>query len=371
MNKLYLFSCIAATLLYSCSHNHETAHNSENEQHNHGEDEIVLHAHDAEKFGIRTIKVTTDSFNEVIPASGQILNSPSGIASIVAPKTGQINFVPGIVQGCSIRQGQSIGTISAAGVSGGDADKSAKARLDLAKRELDRLTPLLADGIITKRDYNAAKAEYEQAKAEYSPAAASGVAISPISGSLTEMLVKTGDFVTAGQPVATVSSDSELTLEIQVPVRLYPSLASVEDANLRLTGSNRWISTQELCGKFKGKAPQSNNSGYVSLFFTLGNTGDIMPGSFVDVMLKGAPRSGVMLVPSDAVTEQQGAKFVYAKVGEDGYEKVPVTIGQTDGKSVEILSGLTPGMEIVSEGVTFVRLAETSGNVPEGHSHNH
>ncbi len=362
---------MAAALSFSCSHTHDTAQESEVESHNHGEDEIVLHAHDAEKFGVRTIKIATDTFNEIIPAFGKILNSPSGIATIVAPKAGQIKFAPGIVQGCAIRQGQSIGSISSTGVSGGDADKSAKARLDLAKRELDRLSPLLADGIITKREYNAAKAEYEQAKAEYSPAAASGAALSPISGSLTEMLVKTGDFVSAGQPVATVASDSELTLEIHVPARLYSSLASVEGANIRPAGSDYWISTQELDGKFKGKAPQSNNSGFVSLFFALGNTGEIMPGSFVDVMLKGAPRSGIMLVPSGAVTEQQGAKFVYVRVDEDGYEKVPVTIGQTDGKSVEILSGLTPGMEIVSEGVTFVRLAETSGNVPEGHSHNH
>ena len=58
-------------------------------------------------------------------------------------------------------------------------------------------------------------------------------------------------------------------------------------------------------------------------------------------------------------------------VVEDGYEKVPVAIGANNGIYVEILSGLEPGKEIVSEGTVFVRLAETSGNVPEGHSHNH
>lgn len=370
MNKLYIFGCIAAALFFSCSHSHETTQESEKESHNHDE-EIVLHTKDAEKFGVRTITVATDTFNEIISASGQVLNSPSGLASIVAPKSGQIKFASGIMQGCAVKQGQSIASVSSAGVSGGDADKSAKARLDAAKKELDRLTPLLTDGIITKREYNAAKAEYDQARAEYSPAAASGASVSPISGTLTEMLVKTGDFVSAGQPVATVATDAELTLEIQVPAHMYPYVAAIESANIRLTGSDNWISTKELGGTFKGKAPQNNSSGYVSLYFTLNNTGDIMPGSFVDVRLRGAQRNGVLTVPATSVTEQQGAKFVYVKIDSDGYEKLPVTIGQSDGKSIEILSGLTPGMEIVSEGVTFVRLAETSGNVPEGHSHNH
>ncbi len=37
--------------------------------------------------------------------------------------------------------------------------------------------------------------------------------------------------------------------------------------------------------------------------------------------------------------------------------------------NIEIKSGLKPGDEVVTEGTTFVRLAETSGVVPEGHKH--
>lgn len=43
----------------------------------------------------------------------------------------------------------------------------------------------------------------------------------------------------------------------------------------------------------------------------------------------------------------------------------------TDGRMIEIKSGLKPGDEVVTEGTVFVKLAETKGNAPEGHSHNH
>jgi len=38
---------------------------------------------------------------------------------------------------------------------------------------------------------------------------------------------------------------------------------------------------------------------------------------------------------------------------------------------MEILSGLHEGDKVVVGGVSFVRLAEQSTVVPEGHSHNH
>ena len=78
-----------------------------------------------------------------------------------------------------------------------------------------------------------------------------------------------------------------------------------------------------------------------------------------------------MTVPNSALSEQQGQYFVYEQVHPEVYMKVPVTIGESDGRRTEILSGIEPGKTIVTQGVTTVRLAETSGNIPEGHSHSH
>ncbi len=87
--------------------------------------------------------------------------------------------------------------------------------------------------------------------------------------------------------------------------------------------------------------------------------------------LLGASRDGVLTVAEAAVSEQQGRYFVYVEKSPGHYEKRPVEIGQTDGTRREVLSGLQSGERVVCKGMTFVRLAETSGVVPEGHSHSH
>ncbi|MDE6264365.1 MAG: hypothetical protein K2M11_04385, partial [Paramuribaculum sp.] len=183
------------------SHNH--GEHSEGEEHEHDHDhgdEIVLHAEDAEKFGVKTLTLQPDTFFEVLTVAGQVMNAPTQTATIVAPKTGTVNLGANAVPGNKVSRGQSIATISSAGISGGDASAAAKARINAAKRELDRLTPLFADGIVTKSEVNAARAEYEQALAAYSPAAAGGAAVSPIAGVITAMNVRNGEFVNAGQP---------------------------------------------------------------------------------------------------------------------------------------------------------------------------
>ncbi|MDE6503535.1 MAG: efflux transporter periplasmic adaptor subunit, partial [Muribaculaceae bacterium] len=61
---------------------------------------------------------------------------------------------------------------------------------------------------------------------------------------------------------------------------------------------------------------------------------------------------------------------VYIRLDEDCYEKSPVARGGSDGQRVEILSGITPGEHVVTDGMAYVRLAENVGAVP-GHSHTH
>ena len=118
-------------------------------------------------------------------------------------------------------------------------------------------------------------------------------------------------------------------------------------------------------------ASVSSQRGYVPVYFDFANDGSFIPGSYVNVKLLGQPRQDVLSVPVSAVSEQQGAHFIYERLDEDCYRKIPVKLGMSDGINVEILQGLKGGEDIVSEGMVAVRLAESSGVAPEGHSHNH
>ena len=58
------------------------------------------------------------------------------------------------------------------------------------------------------------------------------------------------------------------------------------------------------------------------------------------------------------------------KVDDEGYVKRQVKIGESDGERVEILSGLSAGENVVTEGAVHVRLASATAAIP-AHTHNH
>lgn len=364
-------------------HDHDEAHKHEqhDSDHNHegeGKEEnhkgvIVLEPETAELMGVRTAIVKAEPFSEVIKVSGVITDAPSGSGVVSAPVSGTVSFAPGITQGSSVSAGNAIATVSTDKVAGGNTNLAAKAALDAARRELDRLKPLYEDRLVTASDYNAAVRAYDEARANYSSAAASGRATAPCAGIITALNVSSGQFVNAGDPIATISSNKKLTLRADVPQRYYASLRDIDDARIRLPYGKEAVALSTLGGKRVAPAASASSDvpGYVPVYFTFDNDGSLVRGAGVEVYLLGRSGAPVISVPVAALSEQQGRMFVFVRLDKDCYRKTPVTTGRTDGFKTEIVSGLSEGEDVVVEGAVTVRLAESSGNVPEGHTHNH
>lgn len=346
--------------------------------HDHGSNagqsnEIVLKQSDAERFGVYSQMVKPQSFNEVLKVSGQIVSAPSDQSVVSAQSSGIVSYSTGIVEGKKISAGTVVALISAEGMAGGDANKSALVAYEAAKRELDRIIPLHRDGIVSTKDFNAVKQAYEQAKAAYSGNSVGSTAISSITGVITRLIVKQGEYVEAGQPIAVVSGNTRLTLRADLPERYYNFLPTITTANFRTAYSDEIISLEEVNGALVSSSvvTSSEQTGYIPVYFTFDNNGTVVPGAFVEVYLIGATRQTAIVLPIDAITEQQGKYYVYVKLDDECYEKRNVTLGYSNGKEIEILSGLTRRDEVVSRGAVIVKLAESSSVVPEGHSHNH
>lgn len=178
--------------------------------------------------------------------------------------------------------------------------------------------------------------------------------------------------MSVGQPVATVSRNSRLLLRADVPQKYHSILPGVTTANFRPAYSEDVFSLSELNGSRSSSADNvAAQPGYIPVYFSFDNNGSVVPGSSAEVYLQSEPRDSVLVIPVSALTEQQGKLFAYVKLDDHGYEKRNVTIGVSDGKEAQLLSGIRDGETIVTEGVIFIKLAETSNVVPEGHSHNH
>lgn len=349
---------VAILATIGCTDNHDH-HEAEDHDHDHDHAGLIeLSDSQAARFGVRVDTVFPAPFATVIRAVGVIERSASDAAGAVAPTAGIVRLKVG--KGSTVSRGQVIATVDPSGVSGGDQNRAARAALDAARREVDRLTPLYNDKLVTAATYNAALAELEQARAACS--GGSTTVVAPISGIITAVDAIDGSYVQPGQPVASVSADSRLTLHAEVPAERYAELASVKDARI---GS---FTLSEHGGK---KSGVSAENGYGCVFFTFSGDGLIAPGFGGEVYLLGSARPDVLSVPLDAVVEQQGEYFVFTRHSPGHYEKHAVKLGASDGRSVEIVDGLAPGEPVVTAAATTVRLAEASGAIPEGHSHQH
>jgi len=370
------FSVILTLVLAcSCAHDHEAAHgrSAEAEDHAHEGNEIVIEPADAERYGIATEKIVAGPFAEVVKVSGEVLPTASGRAVVSAPTSGVVTLASGITDGSQVRAGQTVATVSGRGITGGDANQAALAALNAAKREVDRLTPLLADGLVTRKEYNDAVAAYEAARASYSPGAATGSATAPRAGVITRILAGDGSYVDAGAPIAEVSATSRLTLRALLPASEGAFLPHISDAVIT-PHSGDAVRLSTLNGKLVSAsgATAATMPGYIPVYFSFDNSDpSIVPGSALEVYLSSSSTRQGLSVPAAALAEQMGQMFVFVRSSDHGYEKRPVTTGRSDGERVLIESGLSEGEEVVTRGATFVRLAEQATVVPEGHSHNH
>lgn len=400
LNYAYIVAALIAALpLGSCrsdsgrdelAHHHDHGHDHEAEGHDHeaeepghshesaetggeADGEILLSPEKGERFGVRVSEAAETPFSEVITVSGQIVPSPSETSVAAARSAGIARLAAGIAPGARVSRGQTVATVSARGMAGGDANESARVAMEAARRELDRLTPLHEEGIVSTRDYNAARQRYDEARAAAGSSTGAGSAATAAgSGVITRLLVNEGQFVEAGQPIAEIAGSKRLTLRADLPEWKAAAAASVSGASFRPSYSSEAVDLDRLnVRRVSGDPYAAAAGGYIPLYFDFDSDGSVVSGAYCEVYLRGAEKGKALTVPLSALSEQQGQMFVYVEAHPGAYQKRPVTIGSNDGHRAEVLSGLKPGERFVAEGVTFVRLAETSDVKPEGHTHSH
>ena len=85
--------------------------------------------------------------------------------------------------------------------------------------------------------------------------------------------------------------------------------------------------------------------------------GQLRPGMFMTVVLRGEPRN-TLLIPESAIVPEQGKTFVFIVAGNVAKRR-DVTIGQRRPGYVEVLSGVEEGERVIVEGTQSVRDGDT------------
>ena len=363
-------------------HEHETGeehagHSHESEETKHS-DEIIFPKAQAAKTTFEVREIQPASFNQVVKTTGQVLAAPGDEAVIVATSNGVVSFSSNkLTEGTKVQKGQSLFQISSKDIAEGDYYTKVKATYEAAKASYDRAEALVKDKIISQKEFESIKLEFENAKTAYDAVSnnktAKGVSVNaPINGHMKNILVKEGEYITVGQPIATVSQNQRLVLRAEVSQRYYNAMQSVKSANFKTPYDNKVYSLEDLNGRLLSFGKTSNeNSFFIPVSFEFDNKGEVIPGSFVEVYLISAPIENTLSIPVSALTNEMGIHYVYVQIDEEGYRKQEVALGANNGKEVQIIKGLHPGDRVVTKGAYQVKMASASGAIPHGHSHEH
>ncbi len=386
MKHLIIIGMAAATamLLGACHngkavHHDGDGHGAQTENENHSQSNLItLNEAQMREAHVEVQPVAPGTFSEVVEVSGRILPASGSEATVSATMSGIVRFTGrALNEGMAVSAGAPLFTIDAKAVANGNPASAAQSELAAAKAAWERAEKLAKEHILSQRELEEAERRYQTAIAtaqSLGSAQQTRSVSSSLGGFVKQVLVKPGDYVETGQPLAIVTQNKRLQLLAELPERHAWLLPRIKSAHIKLqsNGTERTYSLSSLHGSLVSKGTfTDNNSHFVPVTFAFDNVDNFVSGIFVDVFLLGAERANVLSVPNEALAEAQGIHFVYVEHHPGEFTRREVSVGATDGKRIEITAGLKAGERIVTSGVTAVRLAANSSAIPEGHSHSH
>lgn len=328
-----------------------------------------------------TEEAVLEPFGQVIRATSRVQPSQEEVFTVSALTDGVVSIgAKALVEGREVRKGETLCIVKGSGTADENlATKYARAEADynFARNEYERKKALASDRIVSESELRQAEAAFEIAKAVFENLkgnfdASGQSAKSPIEGFVTSVTVSNGQFVRAGDPIATVSRSRSLLVVAEIQPRYSACLKDICGATFKDMDSGRIWTLDELEGKVVsyGKSV-SSDSPLIPVTFSVPNKGGFIPGSFLQTRIITRSETPAITLPTTSLIEEQGNYFVYRQLTPEYFEKTPVTIGASDGLRTEIRSGLSAGERVVSKGAMFVKLAQASGALDPHAGHNH
>jgi RND family efflux transporter MFP subunit len=246
----------------------------------------------------------------------------------------------------------------------------AQASLALAKEQVERYTPLVQKEYVTQEQYDKLVTAMQEAAASVGAAEAQvkndelnlGYCTmhSPVSGRVGRTFVHVGNLVGAGQ-------DTRLATVVQLdPIYAYfsPSMDDLRKiqqykaqgelpADIYFDDGTRYPYQGQM--DFIDNVVEQSTS-TVSLRATVPNPQKtILPGTYVNVRLFISTFPDALLVPSQAISEDQRGTYVLIVSKSGKVRESLVKAGPTFDKMRVILSGVKEGEQVVVEGVQMAR----------------
>ena len=294
---------------------------------------------------VETIAAQTEQVEVLVSALGTL---QADQAITVTPE------ITGIVTSIDFEDGQRIekdGII----ITIDDKDLKARlaqseARLTLTRANYQRAERLLKQGSGTARARDEALNDFKSAEAEVAATKSAldkATITAPFSGIIGLRQVSLGQYVTAGQPIATLADVDNLRIDFRVSETFLVQIAKGQDVSVVFDA----LPGETYKGVISAVDPVVSVDGRaLSVRALLSNdTGKLRPGLFGRVEIITEVRDSILLPESAVVASPEGGEAVF-KVIDGKAELNPVKLGERQPGKVEILSGVEEGDTIIVSG---------------------
>lgn len=253
--------------------------------------------------------------------------------------------------GDRVKPGDIILTLDKAGAS--SQYYQAKASLDNATQNLDRMKALYGEGAIAKQMLDGAQTAYDISKANFYAAKSVVELESPIAGIVTSIDGNLGDLTLQGRVIVTVASIEKMKIVF--------SVNEIEQPNFEVGQSAEIFSELRQDLVQKGKISQVSKSAdiqsrsfEVKAIFPNTNDRWFKPGMFCRVNIQMNSKKGAIVVPNNAIVIQENRKGVYVIENSRATFRA-IETGSTNGALTEILNGLKEGETIATIGMNNLK----------------
>ncbi|QDE90551.1 efflux transporter periplasmic adaptor subunit [Myxococcus xanthus] len=324
-------------------------------------------AETAREAGIQTRRAVKRPFARTLDVVGQLDFNQNRLAQLSARSEALITDVR-VDVGDEVQAGQPLVRVTSGAV-GADQGRlsAAQTRLTVARSALEREQRLATSGISARKDVETAQAEVAAAEAErnaaraaLSAAGANGqgpqgtYALSaPFAGTVVARDAVAGRHASAGQPLIQVADLSTMWALLEIP--------EADAAQVR-AGQRVTLTFESMPGQTRDAtltrvgASVDRTSRTVRARVELPNPdGALKAGLFLRARVQVALEHEAVLVPHAAIQRAEGQTLVFVRKQAGLYEPVAVELGASTREEVEIVKGLSPGVEVVTTGAFLLK----------------
>lgn len=231
--------------------------------------------------------------------------------------------------------------------------KSAEAKRDLAKIEMDRQEKMVAQNVATQYELEKWRAEFitstadvargQQAIQEAEVALSDTLLKSPIDGIVIDRQAEPGDQAAPGRTLLTVYDPSRLRLEASVREAYIGTISPLLNKPIAVFIDSISAERQGVVQEIVPAADPASRSFLVKVHLT--DPKGLYPGMFGRLRLPVGQEQRIE-IPLAAV-EQVGQLNLVQVQTPEGVQRRSVRLGESDGQRVEVLAGLAEGEMVV------------------------